>query len=112
MRTGGFIMALDVHGTATSVVAHQHLAAGARRSDDGAAANTDAVRTVAQNADGHDTVDVSTHREPAAAAATLSDAGHALGAAQHVSVQITINPSASLDAQAHSAANRVFELVR
>lgn len=105
-------MALDIHATVTSMVAHQHLASHSTRSDDASAAHASAIRSATKNADGTDSVDISHTASSASQPVVFSSAEQAGHAAQLLSAQIIASPTLSLQAQGNSVPAQVFALVQ
>lgn len=103
-------MSLDIHGTVTSMVAHQHLAAGNVRSDDAATGRPTKVRAAAKHEQG-DTVDVANASGAATKSAAIPNSEHALQTSRLVATQITANAAQWVHSQANSSAERVFALV-
>lgn len=102
-------MSLDVHATVTSMVAHQHLAAGNARSGDAPHGRTTKVRPAAKQGD---TVDVANASGAATKPAAIKGSEHALQTSRLTATQITANAAQSVHAQANSPADRVFALVQ
>lgn len=101
-------MSLDIHGTVTSMVAPQHLAAGNLRADDAAGSRSAKARPTTPHGD---TVDLSQSSAATTRPATISQSEHALQTSRLAATQITANAAPSVQAQANSSAERVFALV-
>lgn len=107
----GSEMSLDVHAAVTSVVAPQHLAAGAVQSGEVAAATAGLIRSATRRADGSDTVDVSHTSGAPAELMQIASADKAVQIAQAAAAQIAANPALALQTQGNSVPAQVLSLV-